>query len=125
MTLYIRVGNETVTQAQLDKLTSEDLVKINSDKIHADTIRQNNIAESMGLKKAVGTVNLVPNISPGSEVHKALLEDMQAKAAAEAPAPVQSAQEVGTPVAKKKSPGRPKKQKPAQLDQAQAAPEQL
>ena len=96
MTMYIRVGNQTVTAAQLNSLTPADVVKINEDAARAENMRQNNIAESMGLglRKAPNTINLsAPDVRPGSELAKALVEDLLAKKATEAAlaAPVQEA----------------------------------
>lgn len=107
MTMYIRVGNQTVTAAQLNALTPADVQKINTDAARAENKRQDNIAESMGLRKAPNTINLsAPDIRPGSELAKALVEDLLAKKAAEAAlaAPVQEA-----PPKKKR--GRPAKSK--------------
>lgn len=92
MTMYIRVGNTTVTAAQLNNLTPADVQKINTDAARAENKRKDNIAESMGLRKAPNTINLSsPDIRPGSELAKALVEDLLAKKAAEAAlaAPVQ------------------------------------
>ena len=85
MTMYIRVGNQTVTAAQLNSLTPTDVKKINEDATRAENMRQNNLAESMGLRKAPNTINLsAPDVRPGSELAKALVEDLLAKKAAEA-----------------------------------------
>lgn len=104
MALYIRVGNQTVTQAQLNALTPADIQKINQDTERANSMRQNNLAESMGLKKT-NTLNLVPDVRPNSELSKALFEDLKAKNEAAATASAETPQEPATNVKKKR--GRP------------------
>jgi len=82
--MYIRVGNQTVTAAQLNALTPADVQKINTDAARAENKRQDNLAESMGFKKTPHTLNLVPDVRPGSDIVKALIEDLNAKNEAEA-----------------------------------------
>jgi len=73
MTTYFRVGNQTFTANQLKTLSPVDVEKIEKDAAKADQKRKDNIAESMGLGKQ--KINLVPDIRPGSELVKALIED--------------------------------------------------
>lgn len=104
MTNYIRIGNQTVTAAQLNSLTPTDVKKINEDATRAENMRQNNLAESMGLRKPLNTLNLVPDIRPGSEMAKAVVEDFNAKIKAEE----SSVQTVSEKPAKKKPGRKPK-----------------